>query len=102
MANLNVWAINKDMPLKLLLLELVHRFGENTLALNTKEQNFKAIEICLVDDPNLSAYVYTFGQDNGCYGIDLKYPIPVNNIIGENENKNLDQVIDIVSTHLFS
>ena len=35
-ASMNVWAINKDIPLKLLLLELVHRYGENTLALNTK------------------------------------------------------------------
>jgi len=42
---MNVWAINKDIPLKLLLLELVHRYGENTLALNNQEQHFQAIDL---------------------------------------------------------
>jgi hypothetical protein len=98
---MNVWAIDKDTPLKLLLLELVHRYGENTLALNNQEQHYKAIEICLLNDPSLSAYIYTFGQNSGRYGIDLKYPIPTNNIVGENEDLTLDQIIEIISTHLF-
>jgi len=100
-ADMNVWAIDKDTPLKLLLLELVHRYGENTLALNNQEQHYKAIEICLLNDPSLSAYIYTFGQNSGCYGIDLKYPISTNNIVGENEDLTLDQIIEIISTHLF-
>jgi hypothetical protein len=99
---MNVWSINKDVPLKLLLLELVHRYGENTLGLNTQEQHFQAIELCLVSEPAISAYIFTFGQNSGCYGIDLRYPISTNNIVGENENLSLDQIIDILSTHLFS
>src|SRR5664280_1792965 len=71
-ANMNVWAIKKDIPLKLLLLELVHRYGENTLALSNKEQHFQAIDLCTLNDPALSAYIYTFGQSTGRYGIDLK------------------------------
>lgn len=99
---MNVWAINKDMPLKLLLLELVHRYGENTLALKEHEQHFQAIDLCTLNDPALSAYIYTFGQLQGRYGIDLKYPISTNNIVGENENLTLDQILEILSTHLFS
>ena len=99
---MNVWAIKKDSPLKLLLLELVHRYGENTLALNNQEQHYQAIEICTADDPHLAAYIYTFAQTAGRYGLDLKYPIAAHNIIGENENLSLDQVIDILATHLFS
>lgn len=99
---MNVWAINKDIPLKLLLLELVHCYGENTLALNNQEQHFQAIELSRLNDPGLSAYVYTFGQNNGRYGIDLKYSISANNSVGENENLSLDQIIEIISTHLFS
>jgi hypothetical protein len=99
---MNVWAINKDMPLKLLLLELVHRYGENTLALNNQEQHFQAIELCTLNDSRLSAYIYTFGQSTGRYGIDLKYPISAHNIVGENENLVLDQIIEIISIHLFS
>jgi hypothetical protein len=99
---MNVWAIDKDMPLKLLLLELVHRYGENTLALNTREQHYKAIDLCRLNEPALSAYIYTFGQNAGRYGIDLKYPISNNNIVGENENLTLDQILEILSIHLFS
>lgn len=98
---MNVWAIDKDPPLKHLLLELVHRYGENTLALNTQEQHFQAINLCTLNDPALSAYIYTFGQNAGRYGIDLRYPISAHNIVGENENLTLDQIIDIISTHLF-
>ena len=98
---MNVWAIKKDTPLKLLLLELVHRYGENALALNTREQHYQAIDLSTINDPTLSAYIYTFGQSVGRYGIDLRYPISAHNIVGENENLTLNQIIDIISTHLF-
>lgn len=99
---MNVWAIEKDQPLKLLLLELVHRFGENALAINTQETHFQAIELCALNDTKLAAYIYTFAQASSRYGIDLKYPIAQHNIIGENENLPLENIIDIISTHLLS
>lgn len=99
---MNVWAIDKDIPLKLLLLELVHRYGENTLALNNQERHFHAIELCTANELNISAYIYTFGQNTGRYGIDLKYPISTHNIVGKNENLALDQITEILFTHLFS
>ncbi|NOT10287.1 MAG: hypothetical protein HOP23_00370 [Methylococcaceae bacterium] len=99
---MNVWAIEKDIPLKLLLLELVHRYGENTLALNTQELHFQAVDLCTLNNPDLSAYIYTFGQNHGCYGIDLKYPISAHNSVGEHENLTLDQIIEAISIHLFS
>ena len=99
---MNVWAINKETSLKLLLLELVHRYGENTLGLNNREQHFQAIELCTLDNPSLSAYIYTFAQNPGHYGIDLKYPISTHNIVGENENLTLEQIIGIIDVHLFS
>lgn len=99
---MNIWAINKDIPLKLLLLELVHRYGKDTLALNNQEQHFQAIDLCSVKEPGISAYIHTFAQRSGRYGIDLKYSISAHNIVGENEDLSLDQIIDIISIHLFS
>ena len=81
---MNVWAIKKALPLKVLLLELVHRYGENRLALNNQESHHQAIELSTLNDPTLSAYIYTFGQNAERYGIDLRYPITVHNIVGEN------------------
>lgn len=98
---LNVWAIKKDLPLKVLLIEWQHRYGENSLALNLQEQNFQAIELIAITDTKLRAYVYTFAQQAQHYGIDLKYPLAVHNIIGENENQTLEQIIAILQTHLF-
>ncbi len=98
---MNVWAIDKATPLKLLLLELVHRYGENTLALNAQEQHYQAIELCTMNDPALSAYIYTFGQAAGRYGIDLKYPLSAHNIVGDNEDLTLDQIVEIIAIHLF-
>jgi len=99
---MNVWAIDKDQSLKVLLIELVHRYGENTILLNELEQHFQAIEIFTPDHPKLRAYIYTFGQSVGHYGIDLKYPIVTHNIVGENEDQSLAQIMSILESHLFS
>jgi hypothetical protein len=97
---MNVWAINKDQWLKVLLIELVHRYGENTLMFDTRVQHFQAIELFTAKQTNLRAYIYTFGQSKGHYGIDLKYPIATHNIIGEHEEQRLEQIIAILETHL--
>ncbi len=99
---MNVWAIDKDASLKVLLIELVHRYGENTILLNELEQHQQAIEIFTPDHPKLRAYIYTFGQSAGHYGIDLKYPIVTHNIVGENEDQSLAQIMSILESHLFS
>lgn len=99
---MNVWAINKDAPLKVLLIELVHRYGEKAIVLNNAETHFQAIDIATPNDSKLRAYIYTFGQQAGRYGIDLKYPIVTHNIVGENEEQSLDQILSILESHLFS
>jgi hypothetical protein len=99
---MNVWSIDKDAPLKVLLIELVHRYGEKTILLNNAEKHFQAIEIFTPTDPKLRAYIYTFGQRAGRYGIDLKYPILTHNIVGENEEQSLEQILSILESHLFS
>lgn len=102
MKKMNVWAIDKDQQLKVLLIELVHRYGENAILLNNAEWHKQAIEILIPQQPELRAYIYTFGQQVGRYGIDLKYPIVTHNIVGENEEQSLEQILSILESHLFS
>lgn len=97
----NVWAMQKDMPLKVLLIEWQQRYGADSLRLNLCEQHFQAVELIALEHPKLSAYIYTFAQLPQHYGIDLKYPFAMHNIIGENENQTLEQIIAILQTHLF-
>ncbi len=99
---MNVWAIDKDLPLKVLLLELVHRYGENTLALNAQEQHQQAIDLRLAECNGSSVYIYTFAQRPDRYGIDLRYPISAHNSVGEHENLSIDQVLEVIAIHLFS
>jgi len=99
---MNFWAINKDQPLKVLLIELVHRYGANAIVLNKLEHHQQVIELFTPHQPKLRAYIYTFGQQAGHYGIDLKYPIAAHNILGENEEQSLEQILSILESHLFS
>ena len=96
---MNIWAINKDLSIKLFLIELVNCYGENTFSLLENPDQFKAVEVYLSNYPNLSAYIYTFAQPVDKYAIDVKYPFPENNIIGENENLSLEQLISVCDIH---
>jgi len=96
---MNVWAINKELRIKHFLLELVHRYGSDTFSLQEHPDQFQAVEIYLSNRPDLSAYVYTFAQPSEKYALDLKFPLPEHNIIGKNENIDLDQLFSLFSIH---
>jgi hypothetical protein len=96
---MNVWAIDKDLSIKLFLLELIHRFGENTFLLNEEVVHPQAVEIFMAEEPGLRAYIFSFCQQAEHYGIDLFFPLEQSEIVGESEELNLDEVISIVQTH---
>lgn len=96
---MNVWALEKELRIKHFLIELVHRYGENTFSLREHPDQFQAVEIYLGGRPDLSAYVYSFAQPIEKYAVDLMFPFPEYDIIGENENLNLEQLFSILSIH---
>lgn len=96
---MNVWAIDKEIRIKHFLIELVHRYGENAFSLREHPEQQQAVEIHPSHCPNLSAYIYTFAQPVDNYAVDLLYPRSEHDIIGENENLNLEQLFSILSIH---
>ncbi len=96
---MNIWAIDKELRIKYFLIELVHRYGENTFSLFEHPSQFQAVEIYLTDFPETSAYIYTFSQLDEKYAVDLKFPFPENDIIGQNENFALEQLFEILRIH---
>lgn len=96
---MNVWAIDKDVNLKHVLLELVHRYGENTFGLEASETHFQAVEIFLRTQPSLRAYIFTFSQARDRYGIDLFFPMSQSEIVGENEELTFEHLLTIIETH---
>lgn len=96
---MNVWAIDKELRIKHFLIELVHRHGENTFNLVEHPEQFQAVEVFINDHPELSAYVYTFAQNAEKYAVDLKFPLPENNLIGQNEDLDLERLFAILDIH---
>lgn len=96
---MNVWAIDKELRIKIFLVELIHRYGENRFSLQEHTDQFQAIEIFLSDQQRIRAYIYTFAQPKDKFAIDLIFPINENNIIGENENLTLEQLFNILQIH---
>lgn len=96
---MNIWAIDKELRVKHFLIELVHRYGENTFSLFEHPGQFQAVEIYLTGSPEISAYIYTFSQPDEKYAVDLKFPFPENDIIGHNESLPLNQLFEILRTH---
>lgn len=96
---MNVWSINKELRIKHFLIELVHRYGENAFSLREHPKQFQAVEIYLCDRTDLGAYIYTFAQPLEKFAVDLLFPYPEHNIVGENENLSLERLFSILSIH---
>lgn len=96
----NVWALDKSVELKLVLLELFARFGEERFVLLLHDGQSQAIELATKEQPEVSAYIYTIAQPSERYGVDLKFPMAENNLVGANENLTLENIFSILTTHL--
>lgn len=72
----NIWALNKDPAIKVILLMLQHKLGPDTFLLLDEERlNDKAIRIATdATRHELSAYVYSYAQSKERYGLDLEFP----------------------------
>lgn len=71
----NIWALQKDLSIKHLLLMLVETFGKEQLDIPAPEEGHPC-SIMLTNFPagDLFAYIYTYGQAVEHYGIHLEYP----------------------------
>lgn len=72
---MNIWALDKDESIKLLLLLLREQLGPTSfVVLENEELHPRAIRLAKRDDPSVSAYLYTYGQPSGTCGIHLELP----------------------------
>ena len=101
---MNIWALNKDESIKLLLLLLRERVGADNLVLSDRQGlGSQALRLAKHDDPLISAYLYTYGQDEGRYGIHLEYPqhdgADISSSLDVHENVGIDALADMLSVH---
>lgn len=101
--SLNPWALDKDKALRAALLKLSHHLGSDGLALSTRRCDHQgAVVLCKPDQPEVQAYLYTFGQEPGCFGLQLEYPqFPDTppTVPSVHENLALHRVADLLRIH---
>lgn len=101
---MNIWALHKDESIKLLLLLLRDQLGPGSfVVLENEELHPRAIRLAKNDDPSISAYLYTYGQPSGTYGIHLELPdhadATVSSDMEIHEAVHLDRLADMLCVH---
>ena len=72
----NIWRLEKAAEIKALLIMLQHEVGpEGFMLLDVDQLNEKAVRITSsATQSELSAYLYSYAQREGRYGLDLEFP----------------------------
>jgi hypothetical protein len=101
----NVWALNKDESLKLLLLLLQDQVPPESWVLDeASARDSKSVWVHAAADPALRAYIATHGEAQGRYSVHLEYPstdgprFPGNIYI--KGDIDVDQAIRLLREHL--
>lgn len=100
---MNIWSIDKDSSIKLLLLRLdeIIDLEQFCISIST-ELNAKAVRFCDAQIEGLSAYIYSYGQVQDHYGIHLELPVhaDASSIYTDvYENISFERLVDVVKTH---
>lgn len=103
-ADLNIWAIEKDSSIKLLLLLLAQALSADSFNISDNHQlDSRAVRIYKTDDYLMSAYIYTYGQNEGFYGIHLEFPfhdeMDISSSLDIYEGVRFERVVDLLRTH---
>lgn len=101
---MNIWALEKDESIKVLLLLLSDRVGAANLVLSERQElDSRAVRLAKSDDPLVSAYLYTYGQDEGRCGVHLEFPqhdeSDISSSLDVYENVAIGTLADMLSVH---
>lgn len=102
---MNVWASKKDISIKYLLLILNDQFqpGSYDIVQNPMDDD-KAIRLANPGVTNAQLYVFTYGQDEGCYGVHIEFPdlqeTNYSDTLEIHENISFSTLVNIVQTTL--
>lgn len=72
---MNIWSLPKEPPIRVVLLVLDSAHDLTHLRLDlTDRRNRRAVGLYHRDTPGLGAYLFTYGQSQARYGLQLQYP----------------------------
>jgi hypothetical protein len=101
---MNIWSLFKHRSIKLLLFKAQQQLGMKHFCIEEEDdKDFFAIALVKQDQPEVRAYVYTYGQSREMYGIHLEYPWFIenafNDVIQVYEDLSLNQIVNTLATH---
>lgn len=101
---MNIWALEKDESIKLLLLLLREQLGQTSFViLENQELHPRAVRLAKTDDLSVTAYLYTYGQQAGTCGVHLELPdhedASVTNDMEIYEGVGLDRLVAMLCVH---
>lgn len=105
MTRSNLWSLDKDQNIKALLISLEHRVGASRFHILDTGLHRQAIRIAPpVKRPEVSVYIYCYAQTPRHYGVDLEYPLLIEQEADDKtEHLNelsIEQALEKIITHL--
>ncbi|MCG8613226.1 MAG: hypothetical protein MI864_22170 [Pseudomonadales bacterium] len=98
----NIWNLNRDAEIKALLIDLTTRFGDQAFKVEYHTLSHpESVFIYHPQIPEVRAYLYTYGQSAGRYGVHLEHPLALSldNLFNVYENLNMERLVDILTVH---
>ena len=98
---MNIWTLPKEQTIRVALLRLAAEFVMHGLALCCGD-GWEATLICDRYRCGLNAYLYTYGQSQHHYGLQLHYPTEAQGGVPHYqplEEVGLERLIELLSMH---
>jgi len=98
---MNVWAVKKDNAIRRLLLALVEVYGSDSFVMSGRwEKDENAVGLYQPGEESILAYVFTYGQESGRYGLHFEYPdLNDSSVSTMMENLDIKHLIELLKAH---
>jgi hypothetical protein len=102
---MNIWAADKDISIKHLLLLLSDLFQPDSFEIIVNEDDdAKAVRLKNPKVRETQIYIYTYGQEEGRYGVHIEFPnlqeTNYSDTIEIFENVSFDSLVNMLVTNL--
>jgi len=96
----NPWALAKERDIKRLLILLQARLGAGSFELLPRRSDVaEAVTLCKPEEPGLAAFIFTYGQAEGRYGVHLAYPFPDPTMPESMEDLSAGHLVELLAMH---
>ena len=100
----NIWSIEKDNSIKVFLLLLNQEVSDQSFFISDNcNLDPRSVRLHKVDEFMVSAYIYTYGQLEGKYGIHLEFPTfdesDISSSLDIYENISFEALVELLRVH---